>query len=251
MRTLHPKSDDERERESERGSDAPTESDVTNALSERADEALALESIFEDAFENANENMWTVRVPADDPETWRPCWLEIHFPPGDRYPKTPPLVSVRQPNLPPAIRRSVASQLAALSCGELCGEPAAFALAEWLREYMPAILDEHGEMDDVAVARRAAAEAEARRGARRGGGGAARARGFLAGHTKFERTFAKIEAEREAEREEEGRAKERRAAYLRFLRVGETRKREWRRGWRRGRRDARGGGGHGGDARPA
>ena len=137
LRTLHPMSDDERERESERGSDAPTESDVTNALSERADEALALESIFEDAFENANENMWTVRVPADDPETWQACWLEIHFPPGDRYPKTPPLVSVRQPNLPPAIRRSVASQLAALSCGELRGEPAAFALAEWLRSTCP------------------------------------------------------------------------------------------------------------------
>ena len=222
LRTLHPKSDDERERESERGSDAPTESDVTNALSERADEALALESIFEDAFENANENMWTVRVPADDPETWRPCWLEIHFPPGDRYPQTPPLVSVRHPNLPPAIRRSVAAQLAALSCGELRGEPAAFALAEWLREYMPAILDEHGEMDDVAVARRAAAEAEAE-AAREAEmtAEAARARGFLAGPTKFERTFAKIEAEREAEREEEGRAKERRAAYLRFLLVSE------------------------------
>ena len=222
LRTLHPKSDDERESESERGSDAPTGSDATTALSERADEALALESIFEDAFENANENMWTVRVPADDPETWRPCWLEIHFPPGDRYPQTPPLVSVRHPNLPPAIRRSVAAQLAALSCGELRGEPAAFALAEWLREYMPAILDEHGEMDDVAVARRAAAEAEAEAAREaEAAAEAARARGFLAGHTKFERTFAKIEAEREAEREEESRAKERRAAYLRFLLVSE------------------------------
>ena len=116
LRTLHPKSDDERERESERGSDAPTESDVTNALSERADEALALESIFEDAFENANENMWTVRVPADDPETWRRAgWRSTSL--RGSLPQTR-LVSVRQPNLPPAIRRSVASQLAALSCGE-------------------------------------------------------------------------------------------------------------------------------------
>ena len=83
---------------------------------------------------------------------------------------------------------------------------------------MPAILEEHGEIDEAAAARKAAvaAEEEARREAE-AAAEAASARGFLAGHTKFERTFAKIEAEREAEQQEEIRAKERRAAYLRRL----------------------------------
>jgi ATP-dependent RNA helicase DHX36 len=213
LRKLHPKS--ESERDAEDVDDAAA--DAASVLAERADEALALESIFEDAFVS-EASLWTVQIPADDPSSWRPCWLEIHFPPGDRYPKTPPLVSVRQPNVPPAIRRSVAAQLAALACGDLRGEPAVFALAEWLREYLPAILEEHGEMDEAAAARKAAeaAEEEARREAE-AAAEAANARGFLAGHTKFERTFAKIEAEREAEREEENRARERRAAYLRLL----------------------------------
>ena len=212
LRGLHPKSvRDIEERDDANGDD------IDGALAERADEALALESIFEDAFVR-EERAWTVRVPAEDPETWRPCWLEIHFPPGDQYPRTPPLVSVRQPNLAPTIRRSVAAQLAALACGDARGEPAVFAFVEWLREYMPAILEEHGEIDEAAAARKAAvaAEEEARREAE-AAAEAASARGFLAGHTKFERTFAKIEAEREAEREEESRDKERRAAYLRFL----------------------------------
>ena len=216
LRKLHPKS--ESETDVANAAAADDADDAAAALSERADEALALESIFEDAFTREDPRLWTVRVPAEDPQTWRPCWLEIHFPPGDRYPRTPPLVSVRQPNLPPAIRRSVAAQLAALVCGDARGEPAVFALAEWLREYMPAILEEHGEIDEAAAARKAAvaAEEEARREAE-AAAEAASARGFLAGHTKFERTFAKIEAEREAEREEESRDKERRAAYLRFL----------------------------------
>ena len=214
LRKLHPKSESERDAED---ADADADADAASALGERADEALALESIFEDAFVS-EPSLWTVQIPADDPSSWRPCWLEIHFPPGDLYPKTPPLVSVRQPNVPPAIRRSVAAQLAALACGDLRGEPAVFALAEWLREYLPAILEEHGEMDEAAAARKAAsaAEEEARREAE-AAAEAANKRGFLAGHTKFERTFAKIEAERECEREEENRARERRAAYLRLL----------------------------------
>jgi hypothetical protein len=61
-----------------------------------------------------SQKMWTVSVPPDD-RRWAPCTLEVHFPPGCTYPAEPPLVSVQQSNLPPALRRSMAAALAALA----------------------------------------------------------------------------------------------------------------------------------------
>ena len=235
LRTPHPR---ERRAERERFwrrtlSEGGTKAD-RGVAPERADEALAWRPI-EDAFENAPKTCGPCVFPRTTPKR---CDCGSIQSPG-RSPKTPPLVSVRQPNLPPAIRmiRRVTARRVEPRRGARCGDRG-LALAEWLREYMPAILDEHGG-DGRRVSR---AERRRRRRRRRPvrprrRRPAARARGFLAGHTKFERTFAKIEAEREAEREEEGpheAPKERQGGVDKFLsrrRNAETRA---RRGWRRG-----------------
>ena len=209
------------------------------ALAERGEEALALEAIFDDAFRDftrddgadadadadvagdgssssAKQRMWTVRVATDD-DRWSACHLEVHFPPGCRYPAEPPLLSLRQPNLSPPIRRSIVAQLAA-QAASLTGEAVVYTLAAWLQEHLPAVLEEHGEMDEEAAARAAAAAAEEE--ARREAEAAERAEVRLSGHSKFERTFARLEAREEAEKREEEERKKR-AAYFRQLLAAE------------------------------
>ena len=208
------------------------------ALAERGEEALALEAIFDDAFRDftrddgagvagdadavvagddssssAKQRMWTVRVATDD-DRWSACHLEVHFPPGCRYPAEPPLLSLRQPNLSPPIRRSVVAQLAA-QAASLTGEAVVYTLAAWLQEHLPAVLEEHGEMDEEAAARAAAAAAEEE--ARREAEAAERAEVRLSGHSKFERTFARLEAREEAEKREEEERKKRMAYFRQLL----------------------------------
>ena len=102
--------------------------------------------------------MWTADVPPPD-DRWKPCVLEVHFPPGSVYPFEPPLLSIKQPNLPPPIRRVVAAQLAA-QAASMTGEAVVYTLVAWVQEHMPAVLDEHGTMDAEAAERAAAAAAE-------------------------------------------------------------------------------------------
>ena len=214
------------------------------AALERGEEALALDAILDGAFdatgsglgdeiredkggggdENENQHaqsrsdgappsasssrLWTVRVDAEDPSRWRACVVEAHFPPGSLYPTAePPLLAVLHPNLPPSTRRSLAAQLAA-HAAELVGEPCVFALVAWLKEHLPAVLDERGEPDPEVLEREAReareraleAELEAEREARE------RARESAGRSNKVERTFAKIEARaREADDAERAR----------------------------------------------
>jgi len=202
--------------------------DREEAVGERGEEAMALAAILEDDFadltgefpdedgkmalEREQRRMWTAEVRTED-DRWKPCVLEVHFPPGTAYPFEPPLISVRAPNLPNTIRRSVAAQLAA-QAASMTGEAVVYTLVAWLREHIPAILDEHGTMDAEAAERAAvlAAEEEARKEAE----AAAKSDVRLSGHSRLERTFARIEARREEEdREEEDRR--RRMAYFREL----------------------------------
>lgn len=213
LRKLHPE-------EEEEGMDASvSDSLVSEAIAERSDEALALSSILEDKFTIDDvENLWTVEVDAHDENTWLPCFLEVHFPSGDLYPTAAsPIIAIRQENLPPAIKRSIAASLCEFS-HTMRGEPVVFALTEWLKEFLPAILEEHGAMDADAVERAAQVQHdEESRLEQEAAETAKQARGFLSGHTKFERTFAKIEQQRESEKEELAKEKQRRAAYLRVL----------------------------------
>ena len=202
--------------------------DREEAMGERGEEAMALAAILEDDFadltgefpdedgkmalEREQRRMWTATVRTED-DRWKPCVLEVHFPPGTTYPFEPPLVSVRCINLPPPIRRTVAAQLAA-QAASMTGEAVVYTLVAWLREHVPAILDEHGTMDAEAAERAAvlAAEEEARKEAEEAAARDVR----LSGHSRLERTFARIEARREEEdREEEDRR--RRMAYFREL----------------------------------
>ena len=207
------------------------------ALAERGEEAMALEAIFDDAFRDftrddvandvandvaddgdassstARRRMWTVRVASDD-DRWSACHLEVHFPPGCRYPAEPPLLSLRHPNLSPPTRRSVVAQLAA-QAASLTGEAVVYTLAAWLQEHLPAVLEEHGEMDEEAAAAAAAAAAEEE--ARREAEEAERAEVRLSGHSKFERTFARLEAREEAEKREEEERKKRMAYFRQLL----------------------------------
>ena len=205
-------------------------------IAERGEEAMALEAIFDDAFRDftrgdvandvaddvadggdgssstARRRMWTVRVASDD-DRWSACHLEVHFPPGT-VPAEPPLLSLRQPNLSPPTRRSVVAQLAA-QAASLTGEAVVYTLAAWLQEHLPAVLEEHGEMDEEAAARAAAAAAEEE--ARREAEEAERAEVRLSGHSKFERTFARLEAREEAEKREEEERKKRMAYFRQLL----------------------------------
>jgi hypothetical protein len=198
------------------------------AIAERADEALALASIFESKFAvEHDETLWTIQIDAEDDNVWRPCFLEIHSPPNDLYPISGlPLISVRHANLPPAVKRGVAASLATVAFAEK-GAPCVFALIEWLKEFLPAILGEHGVMDEEAMARAAqvAAEKEAKL-EQEALASAKRDLGFLQGMTAIERTFAKGELQREAELATLARKKERRAAYLRVLMESEAKTKE-------------------------
>ena len=87
--------------------------DREEAMGERGEEAMALAAILEDDFadltgefpdedgkmalEREQRRMWTATVRTED-DRWKPCVLEVHFPPGTTYPFEPPLVSVRAPN---------------------------------------------------------------------------------------------------------------------------------------------------------
>jgi len=201
---------------------------VVVAAEERAEEALALAAILDDAFaEHAGSgsspdagsspvvNMWTVSIAPDD-DRWRPCVLEVHFPPGCEYPAEAPLLSVRQPNLPPPMRRSIAAQLAAQAASAR-GEPVVYTLVAWLQEHLPAILDEHGEMDEEAAARAASAAAEEEAAAEAAAAAAAGEAGnALSGRSHIERTFAKLETKRDEDAREEA-DRQRRMAYFRRL----------------------------------
>ena len=204
--------------------------DAEEAMGERGEEAMALTAILEDSFrdltgdfpdadgkmalEREQRRMWTADVPPPD-DRWKPCVLEVHFPPGSVYPFEPPLLSIKQPNLPPPIRRVVAAQLAA-QAASMTGEAVVYTLVAWVQEHMPAVLDEHGTMDAEAAERAAAAAAEEEARAEAEEAARVDPEVRLSGYSRLERTFARIEARQEEEdKEEEDRR--RRMAYFRLL----------------------------------
>ena len=204
--------------------------DAEEAMGERGEEAMALTAILEDSFrdltgdfpdadgkmalEREQRRMWTADVPPPD-DRWKPCVLEVHFPPGSVYPFEPPLLSIKQPNLPPPIRRVVAAQLAA-QAASMTGEAVVYTLVAWVQEHMPAVLDEHGTMDAEPAERAAAAAAEEEARAEAEEAARVDPEVRLSGYSRLERTFARIEARQEEEdKEEEDRR--RRMAYFRLL----------------------------------
>ena len=204
--------------------------DAEEAMGERGEEAMALTAILEDSFrdltgdfpdadgkmalEREQRRMWTADVSPQD-DRWKPCVLEVHFPPGSVYPFEPPLLSIKQPNLPPPIRRVVAAQLAA-QAASMTGEAVVYTLVAWVQEHMPAVLDEHGTMDAEAAERAAAAAAEEEARAEAEEAARVDPEVRLSGYSRLERTFARIEARQEEEdKEEEDRR--RRMAYFRLL----------------------------------
>ena len=88
--------------------------DREEAMGERGEEAMALAAILEDDFadltgefpdedgkmalEREQRRMWTATVRTED-DRWKPCVLEVHFPPGTTYPFEPPLVLGPRPEL--------------------------------------------------------------------------------------------------------------------------------------------------------
>lgn len=133
------------------GASTPNNTNETDMKAERGEEAMALEAILDTNFKvDVEDKCWKIVVDLEEDTngvTWKPCELEVHFPPGSLYPAEAALFVVRHDRLPLPVRRSVNATIAAQASAYL-GEPAVYAMVVWLQEHLPTILAERGIVGD-------------------------------------------------------------------------------------------------------
>ena len=116
------------------GASTPNNTNETDMKAERGEEAMALEAILDTNFKvDVEDKCWKIVVDLEEDTNgvkWKPCELEVHFPPGSSYPAEAALFVVRHDRLPLPLRRSVNATIAAQASAYL-GEPAVYAMVVW------------------------------------------------------------------------------------------------------------------------
>ncbi|KAF9429656.1 hypothetical protein BGZ94_009933 [Podila epigama] len=128
--------------------DIPMEAESPEQLQElREDEMLALESIYDDRFKRAADNIAKIKLETSLHNTKNApkIELEIRIPTSSTYPfNQPPLFLINEPDLPSYLRLSIIQktmQFAYRSMVMAMGGPIMYDVVEWIQENLRDILD--------------------------------------------------------------------------------------------------------------
>ena len=112
------------------------------------EEQETLEAIYGERFERITSEVYHIELQI--PGLGAPCLLSARR--SERYPQSPPLVSIMSSGLPAYIRLSITRQLIEHANADLLGEPMIFNLVEWLENEVPHIVANPGQLRDISAA---------------------------------------------------------------------------------------------------
>lgn len=125
--------------------------DLTNANGDKpmwTEEQETLEAIYGERFERLTSEVYHIKLQI--PGLGAPCVLSARR--SERYPQSPPLVSIMSSELPAYIRLSITRQLIEHANADLLGEPMIFNLVEWLENEVPHVVANPGQLRDISAA---------------------------------------------------------------------------------------------------
>ena len=125
--------------------------DLTNANEDNPtwiEEQETLEAIYGERFECITSEVYHIKLQI--PGLGAPCLLSARR--SERYPQSPPLVSIMSSGLPAYIRLSITRQLVEHANTDLLGEPMIFNLVEWLENEVPRVVANPGQLRDISAA---------------------------------------------------------------------------------------------------
>ena len=125
--------------------------DLTNANGDNptwTEEQETLEAVYGERFERITSEVYHIELQI--PGLGAPCLLSARR--SERYPQSPPLVSIMSSELPAYIRLSITRQLIEHANADLLGEPMIFNLVEWLENEVPHIVANPGQLRDISAA---------------------------------------------------------------------------------------------------
>ena len=112
------------------------------------EEQETLEAIYGERFERITSEVYHIELQI--PGLGAPCLLSARR--SERYPQSPPLVSIMSSGLPAYIRLSITRQLIEHANADLLGEPMIFNLVQWLENEVPHIVANPGQLRDISAA---------------------------------------------------------------------------------------------------